>query len=107
GYYKNAKLLFLLTFPKTYPHESPKVVSRYELYHPNIDTTGPVCLNILRLGWTPVLCLNAIIYGLINLLMEPNIDEPLNKEAANTLKNNLPQFISNCEKCIKKLKLIQ
>ena len=63
-----------------YPHEPPKVhcdtqvTYRYEavdraseqlaqIYHPNINTEGNVCLNILREDWKPVLDINAVIYG--------------------------------------------
>ena len=35
-----------------------------QVYHPNIDLEGNVCLNILREDWKPVLSTNSIIYGL-------------------------------------------
>lgn len=38
-----------------------------QLYHPNIDLEGNVCLNILREDWKPVLNINTIIYGLYHL----------------------------------------
>jgi len=56
------------------------------VYHPNIDLDGNVCLNILREDWKPVLTINAIVYGLQYLFLEPNPDDPLNKEAANELQ---------------------
>jgi len=37
-----------------------------QVYHPNIDLEGNVCLNILREDWTPILNINIIIYGLFN-----------------------------------------
>jgi hypothetical protein len=39
----------------------------FQVYHPNIDLEGNVCLNILREDWKPVLNINTVIYGL-NLL---------------------------------------
>lgn len=50
-----------------------------QVYHPNIDLDGNVCLNILREDWKPVLSLSAIVYGLQFLLLEPNAEDPLNK----------------------------
>ena len=41
--------------------------SNFQLYHPNIDLEGNVCLNILREDWKPVLNINTIIYGLYHL----------------------------------------
>ncbi len=67
-----------------------KIISWYlfqiQVYHPNIDLEGNVCLNILREDWKPVLTINAIVYGLQYLFLEPNPDDPLNKEAANELQ---------------------
>ena len=42
-------------------------VSNSQVYHPNIDLEGNVCLNILREDWKPVLSINTIIYGLYHL----------------------------------------
>lgn len=50
-----------------------------QIYHPNIDTEGNVCLNILRDDWKPVLTINSICFGLQFLFSEPNPDDPLNK----------------------------
>lgn len=35
-----------------------------QVYHPNIDTEGNICLNILREDWKPVLSINSVVYGL-------------------------------------------
>lgn len=43
------------------------VVYHLQIYHPNIDLEGNVCLNILREDWKPVLNINTVIYGLSHL----------------------------------------
>ena len=50
-----------------------------QIYHPNVDLEGYVCLNILREVWKPVLNLNSVMVGLQYLFLEPNADDPLNK----------------------------
>ena len=35
-----------------------------QVFHPNIDLEGNICLNILREDWKPVLSISSIIYGL-------------------------------------------
>lgn len=52
-----------------------------QIYHPNVDLEGNVCLNILREDWKPVLNLNSVMVGLQYLFLEPNADDPLNKGA--------------------------
>lgn len=98
GYYRGGKFSFDLKIPQTYPHEPPKLKCETRIYHPNIDQDGNVCLNILREDWKPVLTIGAIIYGLIYLFLEPNPEDPLNKEAAELLKNDKRHFENNVKK---------
>lgn len=98
--YKGGAFTFSFNINTNYPHEPPKVkcipkvarISRnfYEsagadsctdtqIYHPNVDLEGNVCLNILREDWKPVLNLNSVMVGLQYLFLEPNADDPLNK----------------------------
>jgi len=92
GMYKGGKFTFDFKVPTAYPHEPPKVLCETTVYHPNIDMEGHVCLNILREDWKPVLTINSVIYGLTYLMLEPNADDPLNKEAAAMLGKNRKQF---------------
>ena len=54
-----------------------------------------MCLNILREDWKPVLSINSVIYGLQFLFLEPNPDDPLNKEAAMVLRTDKHKFERN------------
>lgn len=40
--------------------------------------------------------IGAVINGLFFLFLEPNPQDPLNKEAAELMKENLPAFVSIC-----------
>lgn len=42
---------------------------RLQIYHPNIDVDGGVCLNILREDWKPVLCLSSVLLGIYHLFL--------------------------------------
>jgi ubiquitin-conjugating enzyme E2 M len=92
GYWKGATYNFKFEIPPYYPHFPPKVECNTRMYHPNIDFEGKVCLNILRKDWTPVLDINAVIYGLIFLFYEPNPDDPLNVEVAKLFREDVRQF---------------
>ncbi len=92
--WKGGKYEFRVDIPYNYPHEAPKVHCDTPIYHPNIDTDGNVCLNILRADWKPVLGVNPVILGLIFLFIEPNPNDPLNHEAAKELRENPSRFKS-------------
>ncbi|KAJ1509201.1 NEDD8-conjugating protein ubc12 [Coelomomyces lativittatus] len=92
GFYQGGEFIFTCHIPETYPHEPPKLHAQQTLFHPNIDLDGNICLNILREDWKPVLNLTSIFVGLQFLFLEPNAEDPLNKEAANVLKSGPTRF---------------
>ncbi|CAG0916446.1 unnamed protein product [Notodromas monacha] len=101
GFYRGGKFVFSFEVGPNYPHEPPKVKCETSVFHPNIDTDGNVCLNILREDWKPVLTINSIVYGLQFLFLEPNPGDPLNKEAAEMLQNNRRAFEHTVQKTMK------
>lgn len=101
GYYKGGRFVFTFKVGPNYPHEPPKVKCETRIYHPNIDIEGNVCLNILREDWKPVLTINAIVYGVQYLFLEPNPEDPLNKEAAEVLQTNKRLFENNVAKAMR------
>eukprot|EP00211_Chloroparvula_japonica_P015749 CAMPEP_0119122692 /NCGR_PEP_ID=MMETSP1310-20130426/2878_1 /TAXON_ID=464262 /ORGANISM="Genus nov. species nov., Strain RCC2339" /LENGTH=203 /DNA_ID=CAMNT_0007112391 /DNA_START=78 /DNA_END=689 /DNA_ORIENTATION=- len=101
GYYKGGTFVFSVNVPDNYPFTPPKVRCDTLVYHPNIDFEGGVCLNILREDWTPVLNLGSVIFGLLTLFSEPNPDDPLNKEAANLMEENLDEFVRNVKQSLR------
>lgn len=101
GYYASGTFDFTITVPEDYPHKPPKVKCTTLIYHPNIDLQGNVCLNILRQDWKPVLTLSSVLYGLQLLFLEPNPDDPLNKDAAELLKRDRFEFQRNVASAVK------
>ncbi|KAF4693524.1 NEDD8-conjugating enzyme Ubc12 [Perkinsus olseni] len=92
GFWKGAKYRFSFNIKPLYPHDAPKVKCETKIYHPNIDLDGNVCLNILREDWKPILSISSVVYGLLYLFLEPNPNDPLNKEAAEVLRTDRRQF---------------
>jgi ubiquitin-conjugating enzyme E2 M len=101
GIYRGGQFVFNFAIGQGYPHEPPKVRCDTKVYHPNIDLEGNICLNILREDWKPVLTVNSIIYGLQYLFLEPNPEDPLNKEAAELLQTNRRMFEQNVAKALR------
>jgi ubiquitin-conjugating enzyme E2 M len=101
GFYRTGRFTFLFKIGPNYPHEPPKVKCMNKVYHPNIDLEGNVCLNILREDWKPVLTVSAIVYGLQFIFLEPNPEDPLNKEAAAELQSNRRLFEQNVQRTMR------
>jgi len=101
GLYSGATFNFAVEIPNSYPYDPPKVVCNTLVYHPNIDFDGKVCLNILRQEWMPVLSLGSVVFGLMTLFLEPNADDPLNKEAAQLMLDKPSEFQRNVKDSLK------
>ncbi|XP_055947115.1 nedd8-conjugating enzyme UbcE2M-like [Argiope bruennichi] len=102
GYYQNGSFVFHFHVPNNYPYEPPKVKCETEIYHPNIDSDGNICLNILREDWKPVLSIDSVVYGLQYLLLEPNPHDPLNKTAAEVFMMDKTAFAENVKRVMRR-----
>jgi ubiquitin-conjugating enzyme E2 M len=73
---------FKFTIPDDFPFDRPSVHCETRVWHPNIEETGAVCLNILRDNYTPVMSIGQLVTGLQFLVAEPHPNSPLNNEAS-------------------------
>lgn len=92
GPFRDTHIPITIAFPLTYPFSPPRVRCLVRLFHPNIDLLGHVCLNILRLDWSPVLSLGCVLLGVWMMMQEPQGEEPLNQVAGEMLRRSMHEY---------------
>jgi ubiquitin-conjugating enzyme E2 D/E len=100
--YQGGVFFLSISFPTDYPFKPPKVTFTTRIYHPNINSNGSICLDILKDQWSPALTISKVLLSISSLLTDANPDDPLVPEIANIYKTDRNKFNNNAADWTKK-----
>lgn len=79
-------------FSLDYPFKPPKVIFTTKIFHPNISTSGAICLDILKDQWSPALTIVKVLLSICSLLTDANPKDPLMPDIANMYIQNREEY---------------
>lgn len=90
--YENGVFRMKLLLSHDFPQSPPKGYFMTKIFHPNISTSGEICVNTLKKDWNPSLGLRHVLIVVRCLLIEPFPESALNEQAGKMLLEDYEEY---------------
>lgn len=86
-----------LSLQKDFPSSPPKGFFLTKIFHPNVSSSGEICVNTLQKDWKSDLGIKHVLLTIKCLLIVPNAESALNEEAGKLLIENYESYFQRAK----------
>jgi len=90
--YEGGKFVVKVVIPPEYPFKCPSAKFETQIYHPNVSTSGKICLKAVQETWSAKKLVSDLLDFIITLLSNPNVEDPLSADVAFVYQTNQERF---------------